>query len=1050
MNSAIIEQFLRKVPGDAGELTHGLEQIYALGVPDDLFAHFASQLAQCFSRGHNAERALGNLLRFLEASRSPLAWMSLFERESEALDILARMIGASDYLAELLIRDPEAFDLLRVTDGQPVHGDVLQDEISTEIAMAADMRAMLRILRYYRHREILRIAYGDLIHGQPVDTVMSQLSILAESLVAAALQAARQEMSNSGRTEPVHRDGRPLGLAILTLGRLGGGELSYSHELELVLIRESVPPQASSGTSRNAETTSDEYFQRLAQVWIKLLSESTSDGAAYRVDMRFRPFGKDGKLVASYEEAVRYYDSAGRTWERQAFVKARCIAGDLELGRGFLRELQPWIFRRYLMRADITGLIALKRRIERNMLSAPEGHLDIHSGKGGLEEIESVIQLLQLLHGADHLEVRCTSTLGAIHSLNASGCMSDEEQSVLADNYRYLRRIEHHQQIMQGRPHSSLPRDSQEFGRLAVSLFADTDTEQAAAQLRQDLRQRTEQNRGVLEHLLSLAFSGEDFDGQHMYTAESDLLLDPEPSPEVIESTLRPYGFSNCKAAYRHLQELATESIPFLSTRRSRHFLAAIASDLLQAISQTPDPDRALISLANVSASLGGKAVLWELFSENPPSMELCVRLCASSPYLVGILTGNPGMMDELLDSLMLDSLPSHEEMAASLEQLCRGALEINPILQSFKNSMHLRVGVRDILGKSTIEETHAALSDIAEVCIEQVILHEFHRLVHRLGVPTTEQDGGRKDGAELVILAVGKLGGREPNYHSDVDLMFLFDGDGSTTSLVPNRRFEPTTNRHFFNQLCQNVTHALTRNGPAGRLYDVDMESRPLAKIGQLAISLDDLLKYFQSGRDQIWERQAICKARPIWGSPDARKKAMQCITQALSLREWTSDDTRQVYQRRLQLEQGAGPRNLKRGRGGTMDVEFVVHLLQLAQVRDNPQVLVSGTLDALQKLRSLGLLDTPQADQLRQNYQFLRSIESGIRLMNASARHDVPDHLDDLKQLAFLLKSQSSVALSGPQLLERCQLVREQCRQIFESTFHEWLPPEESTPGD
>lgn len=366
-------------------------------------------------------------------------------------------------------------------------------------------------------------------------------------------------------------------------------------------------------------------------------------------------------------------------------------------------------------------------------------------------------------------------------------------------------------------------------------------------------------------------------------------------------------------------------------------------------------------------------------------------------------------------------------------------------MLHSFKNSMHLRVGVRDILGKSTIVETHSALSDIAESCMEQVIHNEFHKLIHQMGVPVYFAEDQSEQAAELVVIAVGKLGGREPNYHSDLDVIFLFDGEGSTKSLVPNRRFEPTTNRHFFNQLCQRVIRAVTQIGTSGSLYDLDVRLRPLGRSGQLAITIDDLQRYFRDGTGQIWERQALCKARPIWGSPEARTHAMQCILSVLNETAWSTELTEQVYDHRMQLQHDAAPGNLKRGVGGTMDVEFVVQLLQLAHVESNPGVLVPGTLEALSRLEAANVLDGDTARELRENYEFLRSIESGIRLMNLSARHELPSQPDELEQLAFLLKSENRFSLTGAELAERCARAQRTCRAVFEATFAQWMPPDD-----
>lgn len=1019
-----------------------IRHMQAYGIPQDLFDDFLAQLQTHFADLTDRDRVLTAVQRFLSASRSPQAWLGLFEREPDSLKTLLRLFSTSQYMADMLIADPEVFDLLRMTDGQPVARKILQDEILATVDAASNERSVMRILRDYRHRETLRIAYGDFVNGQPIDIVTEQISMLADSIVQAAVQSARRELAKS-RPAPVHPDGREVSFGVLALGKLGGCELNYSSDIDLIFVRESLEPSPSWQKRSENETTADEYFQRLGQRIIRLLSDSTTEGVAYRVDMRLRPHGRNGPLVVRLQDAVNYYDTSGRTWERQAFIKARPIAGDRVLGAALLDQLQPWIYRRYLMRADITGIAALKRRIEQRVLHAGDDERNVKLGRGGIRDIEYMIQFLQLLHGADQPEVRCAGTLEAIRRLQAAGCITAEEQSILEDNYRYLRRVEHHLQIMFDRRTHSLPEDEAEFQRLADRM--QSARRSAGPEFQQQLNSRRSRNRQILDHLLHGAFSDFGYDGSHVDCPESDLVLDPEPSADVIDATLQPYGFDDCSAAYRHLQELAVESIPFLSTRRSRHFLAAIAPKLLAAIAATPRPDATLINLANVSASLGGKAVLWELFSVHPPSMELCVRLCATSPYLASILTSNPGMIDELLDSLMLGSLPDHEELAGGLEELCRGAVEISPMLHSFKNSMHLRVGVHDILGKTTIAETHSALSDIAEVCMEQVIHHEFHRLVHQLGVPIRLSSEGQEEAAELVVLAVGKLGGREPNYHSDLDVIFLFDGEGATKSLVPSRRFESTTNRHFFNQLCQRVIQAVTRIGSSGRLYDLDVRLRPLGRSGQLAITIDDLQRYFADGGGQVWERQALCKARPVWGSSQARDEAMQCVLQVLSETSWSAESAQHIYDHRMQLQKGAAEDNLKRGIGGTMDVEFVVQFLQLVHVRSHPEVIVPGTLAAIEQLGKARLVDEDTARRLHENYVTLRSIESGIRLMNLSARHELPKDPAELEQLAFLLKSEERFTLTGEELADKCRDVRRDCREIFEATFQPWLPAPE-----
>ena len=477
---------------------------------------------------------------------------------------------------------------------------------------------------------------------------------------------------------------------------------------------------------------------------------------------------------------------------------------------------------------------------------------------------------------------------------------------------------------------------------------------------------------------------------------------------------------------------LSTEKIPFLSTRRCRHFLASIAPPLLRAIAATPDPDATLIELSRVSDSLGGKGVLWELFSFNPPSLKLYVHLCATSPYLSNILTSYPGMIDELMDSLVLDKLPSLESLQKSLNELCGGAEDLDPILQSFKNSHHLRVGVRDILGKEDIQRTHRSLADVAEACLQQITLREYYRLVERHGEPTI--GGGEKDGqpCEFVLLALGKLGGREPNYHSDLDVVFLYEADGSTLSRVRGRRDASTTNQHFFSQLCQRIIKTLTQMGPNGRLYELDPRLRPTGKNGALAVSLAEFAKYFATGRGQLWERQALCKARPVYGSESARRAVMQTVREAMFVRPWESTQLREIRLMRRRMEENASPLNLKRGPGGTVDVEFLVQMLQLRHGQEQPAILTANTLDAIQALRSAKIMADEDADYWSRSYRFLRSIEARLRLMNTTARHDFPADPVELRKLAFLLGYPSPAELE-----ESFQATMTDNRRHFEQVF-------------
>ncbi len=708
----------------------------------------------------------------------------------------------------------------------------------------------------------------------------------------------------------------------------------------------------------------------------------------------------------------------GRTWERQAFVKARPIAGNRGLGHELLSRLDPWIYRKYLSLADITGIKSLKRRIEQRAEVEGGEVRNVKTGHGGIRDIEFVIQFLQLLNGGALPEVRTGNTLEAIARLEKAGSLTPDERTKLEDNYNMLRKLEHRLQIMFDLKTHVLPNDRDELARLAVRMgYTGTRHKSALQVFQDDYARRTTQNREMLDHLLHNAFPIEGAD-----EPEVDLVNDPDPAPEHIQQVLGRYPFEGIPAAYQHLMALATEKIRFLSTRRCRHFLAAIAPRLLAAIAQTPEPDTTLVNLTRVSDSLGGKAALWELFSFNRPSLEMYVRLCAVCPYLAGILTSNPGMIDELMDSLLVESLPTLSILEDALTELCKGAENIDPILHSFKNAQHLRVGVRDVVGKDDIRSTHAALSDVAEACLKQIAGREYQVLAEKFGLPTIgrpsdeelKNDTARRywehfsiregDTCQPVVLALGKLGGREPNYHSDLDLIFLFESGGFTKGKSRETN-GGTVNSHFFSEFGQRLIRVCNQLGPFGRLYEVDARLRPTGKSGALAVSFDAFDRYFAEGRAQLWERQSLCKARPVFGNEEAQRHAMEIVARAAFDTPWRPDFATEIRHMRVRLEETASKRNLKRGPGGTVDTEFLVQMLQLKHGRDDASIRVPGTLDALSALEQGGYLSADDAQYFSRSYRFQRSIEARIRLMDAAGRHELPDNDRELAKLAYLI---------------------------------------------
>ncbi len=996
-----------------------LLKIASLDLGDDISQFLMDQLAKTLPELSDADMALNNFERFLTASKAPVPFGTLCQTDQRTLPDLLTLLSNSQFLSDVLIRHPDWFDKMYQSQGNPLSLELLSSELETEMAAIEDDKKAMSHLNSFKRRHLLRIVYGDIIRGQTMQIVTRQISYLAEAICRATLRRVGHQLSERYGT-PRNVDGKVSRFVVLALGKFGGTELNYSSDIDLIFVYDQ--DGQTDGVQLDPQRKSIdniEYFDRLAKKLVQHLTQSTPNGAAYRVDLRLRPEGSYGPSVMSRNATLRYYDVSGRTWERQAMVKARPIAGALEFGRDFLHHLSSWIYRSYLSQTEIAGIKALKRQIERRAAKQGNDHLEVKAGPGGIRDVEFVIQFLQLLMGADFPQLRTGNTLDGVAQLAAIGGISKREQSILEQNYVFLRKIEHRLQIMfDGQTHriSTIHHEQQ---MLALRLgYRDCNSATAAEQFKQQLTNATSLNRRILNHLLHNTVGDEGAPDP-----EIDLILDPNPDAESMEATLKPYGFNDPQRAHQLLMDLATERLPFLPKRRCRHFLATISRKLLFEVSKTADPEHALAMLSRVSEPLGGKAALWELLNTNHPSLELYVRLCAACPYLSDILISNPGMLDELLDSLLLERLPSLETLEQRLARLCGRADDIEPILASFKHAAHLRVGARDIVGKETIRSTTRTLSDIAEVCFRRVAEHELRRAMARYGKPIGAQTGKT---AELVILAAGKVGGREPNYHSDIDVIFLFDEEGTTEGSATS---EPTSNSHFFSNVSRRVIQATSKAGRFGTLYAVDARLRPTGKNGPLVVCFDKFSEYFQTGSGQLWERLALCNARPITGSADARQRATQLLLSIVAGGEWRSANARQLYAMRLRMQETAHPLNLKRGPGGTVDLEFAVQMHQLRYGHTHSNVLSTGVWQTTERMRDAALIHVDEATFIEESYSFLRSVEARLRLINTEQRHDFPSNTREAEKLAYLMRTDRR------KLQEQCVEYMGENRKLLES---------------
>jgi [glutamine synthetase] adenylyltransferase / [glutamine synthetase]-adenylyl-L-tyrosine phosphorylase len=969
-------------------------------------AELHAALYKFLPKSADPDLALLQLERLLGTAHGQEQLPMLLANAARGLEAVLQLLAVSQFFADTLVTYPDAFDWIRKPVRNPTTDD-LTAELKATLDHCVDDATTLRAFRRFRQLHLLRIGVNDLIRERPLEEVTRELARVADSSIKNALAVATRTITKKLGT-PMTSGGKPARLSAFAFGKLGGDELNYSSDIDLMFVYD----HDGDTNKRGGGVTNAECFGKIVAEVVRLLSSVTDRGFAYRVDLRLRPEGKSGPLARSLASTLSYYDHRGRTWERQALIKLRPVAGDRELRKEFMTAIEPFVYRKYFSFSEINEVKALKRRMEQFSTKAGTDGTDVKTGRGGIRDIEYAVQFLQLLNGGELPAVRQRNTLLALEALEIAGCFHSQETYLLSDAYRFLRRIEHRLQLLFDWQTHKLPAGLTELRKLArrmgytpknVAAYAENQSasgtispqrrspidEQPASTFdtRQllidpldlflkDLHDKTNTNRQILDHLLHQTFGS---DGSNT-EPETDLILDPDPDEATIRTVLAAYPLRDPRTAYQNLCKLAQEAVPFLSHRRCRHFLASIAPQLLRAVSETPDPDGTLTNLERVTASLGAKAVLYELFSFSPATLKLYVDLCANSPYLGAILTNNPGMIDELLDSLVLDQPSNPEELRQELTDLLRGANDVEPIFHSFQDKEFLRLGVQDLLNKSDIRRTTSSLSDVAETILNAVF-------------DLTEPKVMQKCGSALppyVVLGLGKLGGREISYHSDLDILLVYANSDGQAAV-----------QHAFTTLAQQAIRTTNKTGPLGRLYDVDMRLRPTGKSGALAISLDEFERYYLHGA-QLWERQSLTRARVIRGSGAFARTMQVKVQEAMLSQPWTPAMLEELAGMRTRLEATTTTRSLKRGRGGLVDVEFAVQLLQLKYGREHPAILQPNLWEALTSLKDAKLAPVDILTTLSDGYTWLRFVEARLRIVTDRPLTEVPEHPDDLAKLA------------------------------------------------
>ena len=910
----------------------------------------------------------------------------------KALAPLVRISAASRFLAQIIAARPRLLDLLASSQfperPAPLRASRCKDGVS-----------FARRLRAHKQVEMLRIALNDL-SGASIPDVTRDLSRLAERAFEAAVQFHYRRLCALHGPPAERSAGGPSGFCVLGMGKLGGEELNFSSDADVLYVYDK------DGRTQGANPIDHfAFYARLAEAVTASVGSpgaTPEGGFVFRVDLDLRPEGRSGPIVNAIRGLELYYESQGAAWERFALLKARPIAGDLDAGEDALRRLVPFVFRKYFDLKAIDEMRQLKARAEKEAARAPG--IDLKLGRGGIREIEFFVQALQLLHGGRDPNLRVRGTMKALDRLLYAGLISSRDRDELAEAYVVLRRLEHRVQMLAERQTHSMPEDVRENQRLARRTGY-----QDASAMSADLALHRSRVEARFKDLLRVASgSGPSEDPRAAAAA------DPDATPEQRAAALAELGFDQPDASAEELARLAQKrGTPF---QQAQPLGAALVTELAAA----PDPDQALRHLADLYGGLVHPHATSELLAQSPRTTRLLISLFGSSDYLSRQLLTHPELIDQLVlrgaAALVRERADLRDDLANRLRPL--SPLDVEAALtelRRFRNEEVLRIALHDVAGALAVEQVSRQLSDLADACVDACFA---------LARAEIEKRYGKRD-AEMVVLALGKLGGRELGYHSDLDLLFLYSSAG-----------EHGANHEYFARIAQKLISHLTLPLREGFLYRIDTRLRPSGSAGPLVVSFDALASYH--GREaRLWERQALLRLRPVAGDEALFERAFaqviepsvyRPIDRAAAAKELLS--MRERIEREI-ADESPGRYNSKLGRGGLVDVEFAVQFLQLAHGADDPQIRSANTPQALGLLLEHGHLAAQDHAPLARGYRFLRRLESRLRIVRDRSVDRLPEGGAELLRLARRMGYSGPRA--GDDLLSDYQRTAAGIRQAF-----------------
>lgn len=873
--------------------------------------------------------------------------------------VLLGVAEDSPFLLELIRFEPARL-LRALTDPPLVRVAALVAEGRARVRAAADEAAAMTALRRMRAEAALIIALADIGGALELADVTRALTDVADTAISAALDFLLAEAGAAGRLLLSESDepAKGCGLAVIAMGKHGARELNYSSDVDLIVVYDREVAPLADGVEPSP------FYVKMTKALVRMLQERTGDGYVLRVDLRLRPDPGSTQVALSTAAALAYYEREGATWERAAYIKARPVAGDLDVGRDFLADLSPFVWRRIMDYQAIADVHAMKREIHAfrgHEVVAVEGH-NVKLGRGGIREVEFFVQTQQLIAGGRDPNLRSPRTLSALDALVRDRWIASDVRDELAEAYEFLRRVEHRIQMVADAQSHTLPEQKEMLAQFARFMsYPDRDAFAAAL---------VERLTRVQRHYAQL-FE----DAPPPVAFECQLLFPADQDDKATLTELKRLGFRDPPGASAIVRGWFAGNHRVLRHAPARETLATLVPLILEQLSRGGDPDGAMFAMDKFLADLSGPQLLIALH-RHPDLLRLLATLLTAAPRIGETLARRPSLMDALLDPTFFDTLPDGPTLERWLEDLLNAAESDEDQLdrvRRFRQEQHVLIGVRIVSGTLPAERAGEAYATLAEVII---------RALHKRVWVRFREAHGTISGAETAVLAMGKLGGREMTAGSDLDLIVLYDFNSEADPTSDGPR--PLTGAQYFARFTQRLVTALTSLTNAGKLYDVDLRLRPSGRAGPVATRLTSFEAY-QLEEAWTWEHMALTRARVIAASAAFGARVERAVGTVLA----RPRDPRRVagdildMRRAIADEKGEDKRwNLKHAAGGQVDVEFIAQYLVLVHGARNPELVDTATARILVVAGWLNLLPAADIEVLSKACALYQDLTQVLRL--------------------------------------------------------------------